>query len=407
MKLRCTFATGLMQGQSFEFRSPRVIVLGRAVGCDLKVFDERVSRRHATIMLDETGAHLADLSSANGTFIAGKRVTRARLADGDRLKVADTEIEIELAATIKTARLERTMPPPGQALPKAIVKANEREAEIAGYELGRCLGEGGAGAVFEGRSARGDLVAIKVIKVQSAVTDEDRARFIREASIASSLTHPNLVRVVGHGEAGQRFFLIMEYVEGATLKARVEEKGPGPVTLALHVTRQIASALELARERDIVHRDVKPDNILITQDGVAKLTDFGLAKSVLTSGQSGLTRAGDIVGTVSYMSPEQIQSSMTVDHRSDIYSLGATLYYMLAGKPPFSSGAFSPEFFRRVLVEDPPPLHMERRDIPPIVSAMVMKCLRKHPGERYQAAGEIVKFVDQMLAPFEEKTTSG
>jgi serine/threonine protein kinase len=167
---------------------------------------------------------------------------------------------------------------------------------------------------------------------------------------------------------------------------------------ALEIARQLAAALECARKKDLVHRDVKPDNILIREsDGVVKLADFGLAKSVLAAGRSGLTRPGDVLGTLAYMSPEQLQSSVSADHRSDIYSLGATLYHLIAGVTPFAAKT-SIEYFEKILRHDPPALSVVRRDVPPIVSAIVARCMHKNPEARYRRADEIVPVVAELLA---------
>src|SRR5581483_5241953 len=182
----------------------------------------------------------------------------------------------------------------------------------------------------------GDTFAIKLTRPVAEPTAEERKRFLREAATASALVHPNIVRIYERGEFAGTFYLVMEYVHGETLHSYIARTGPLPVKFALHVARQIASALELARTCGIVHRDVKPENILLQEDGTAKLADFGLAKQVLGMSQSSASHPELALGTLSYMAPEQVRSSSTVDHRADIYSLGASLYHMLSGKPPFA-----------------------------------------------------------------------
>lgn len=320
-----------------------------------------------------------------------------RLRDGDRLRLSDTLIDVALTDPSNTVRLP--------AWPPVNLENREPGVTIAGYELKRCLGEGTSGAVFEAVASSGETVAVKVLKLSQQGCDEDQRRFFREVAIAAELVHPNVVRVIDHGVAGPTFYLAMEYVAGETLKERLVRQGPFAPTVALHIVRQIASALELARSRGIVHRDVKPENILIREDGVAKLADFGLAKSTVTSGQSGLTHVGDVMGTIAYMSPEQLQSSISADHRSDIYSLGATLYHMLTGRPPFDSRRVDAELFRKILCERPVPLLALRRDVPPVVNTVVMKCLAKNPEDRYQEARDVARITEQLLAPTEMRAT--
>jgi serine/threonine-protein kinase len=198
--------------------------------------------------------------------------------------------------------------------------------------------------------------------------------------------------------------MVMDFVAGQTVRSLIAEKGPLPVKQALEITRSVALALEAARQANLVHRDVKPDNILVGEGGVVKLADFGFAKSVLTAGQSGLTRDGDVVGTIAYMSPEQLESAVYADHRSDLYSLGATLYHMLTGQTPFTAKT-NVDYFKQILTEVPTPIGSVRPDVPPIVRILVEKCLRKKADERYRTAGEVVRMLDVLLSSANENKT--
>jgi serine/threonine protein kinase len=276
--------------------------------------------------------------------------------------------------------------------------------EVPGYELAGLLGHGATSAVVKARRERdGAIVAIKVLTVAGA-NEEDHGRFLREAETAASLNHPNVVRVLDHGHTDEHHYIVMEFVQGETVKARLARQGALPVTVALHIGRQIAAALEYAREHDVVHRDVKPENILVTEEGVAKLVDFGLAKSTILAGRSGVTRIGDVLGTLAYMPPEQFFSSLTADHRADVYSLGATLYHMIQGETAFAPQP-SIEYFQTILTAEPPILGLERRDVPPAVSAMVAKCMRKRAPDRYQTAGEVERILAGLLANTQSRTT--
>ena len=396
--------TGSLRGQRFEFDGQRRVVIGRSKHCDIEVFDERVSRQHCTITFDGEKAHVKDLGSTHGTLLNGFPVGLAMLESGDSLTLADTRIRFALGQMEGTVKLPRAgcefTTESGRPLRRPALRIAIPDIELLGV-----LGEGGTSAVFKGRDATGNLVAVKVLRVFSAPDPDDRERFLREGETAAALDHPNIVRVLGHGEvASSALYIIMELVHGETVRARLARTGALPVQLALHITRQIASALDYARRMATVHRDVKPENIIVTDDGIAKLVDFGLAKSVALSGRSGVTRVGDVLGTLAYMSPEQIESSVTADHRSDIYSLGATLYHMVAGQTPFeASGDF--DYMRKIQSEEPRDLRQLRPDVPPIICSIIARCMRKRPSERYETAGEIVRIASTLLSSVENKST--
>jgi serine/threonine protein kinase len=392
LALTLTFLNGESEGRTVEFEPPRELVLGRSKEADVELFDARVSRRHCSIILEADGAQVKDLGSANGTYLNGKQVRTASLATGDVLRLSETEIRVDVRL-----RSGAGAPPAGEA-------AGSTALSIPGYELVGKIGTGATGSVWEARSkASGESVAIKVSKPSVAVSHEARERFLREAAMASVLVHPNIVRVVARGEVTGSFYIVMELVKGETLRDLVARKGSLPVALALRLAGEIASALELARTCGIVHRDVKPENVLIEESGTAKLADFGLAKQTL--GGSDLTGLDEVLGTLTYMAPEQLRASAAADHRADIYSLGATLYHMLAGKPPFGGVAAS-ALIQKVLSEAPESIAKLRPDLPPVVAVLVDKCLRKDPAARPQAASEIARLVAQLLANVKQKETA-
>jgi len=373
-----------------EFAGPTTIVLGREVGVDVALRDLRVSRRHCTISVDAGAARVTDLGSANGTFVNGRECATTVLADGDRLLVGDTEVEVKLVAIAR----KRETPPPGAGQRTARLP-NGAVVEIPGYVIVRSLSPQGPSSVFEAVDPTGTTVALKVFELGKNVSAEDRARFSREATSASMLAHPHVVRVLGQG-TGERFlFMAMELVEGETLAALLERSRskPVPIARALEIGRAIASALEAARRLGLVHRDVKPENILLGDNGEIKLADFGLAKSVLTAGSSGLTTQGDILGTIHYMAPEQFKDSIHADHRADVYSLGATLYEMLSGRPPFPWASYVG--YHALVTQSRPTLLSELRpDVSNFIRLLVERCLEAAPEDRFQTAGEIVRILN-------------
>ena len=206
---------------------------------------------------------------------------------------------------------------------------------IGAYELLAKIAEGGMGEVFKARSqVSGEIVAIKIIPAETAKNPVLLKRFEQEFRAASLLDHPNVVKAIEYCGTGSRPFLVMEYVDGLSLGRKVELEGALSQELALHIIAQVCDGLHRAHKQGLIHRDVKPDNILVTADGVAKLTDLGLVKEV--DAELNLTKTGRGLGTPHYMAPEQFRNAKNVDVRCDIYSLGATLYMMLTGVVPFS-----------------------------------------------------------------------
>ena len=260
---------------------------------------------------------------------------------------------------------------------------------IAQYKILAKAGEGGMGVVYKAEDERlGRAVALKFLPAQAQATEEERARFLREARAAAALDHPNICTIYEIGEADGRIFLAMAFLEGRTLDRRIAE-GPLSLKEALDIARQAAEGLQAAHKRGVVHRDIKSSNLMLTGDNPAKpqvkLLDFGLAQ---LAGQSKLTQTHGVLGTVAYMSPEQTQGE-TVDPRTDVWSLGVTLYEMLAGEPPFK-GHYDQATVYSILNEEPEPLTGLRSRLPVELDWIIDKCLAKAPAERYQSMGELI-----------------
>ncbi len=251
------------------------------------------------------------------------------------------------------------------------------------YRIVRLLGRGGMGAVFLAREEALDrLVALKILP-EGGADAESRERFRREARIAAQLNQANIVPLLGFGEIGRTMYLVMGYVNGESLGARLKRDARMGAEEARRILGDIAEALDYAHRRGVVHRDIKPDNILIDDEtGRALLADFGIARGA-GHGET-VTRAGDVVGTPQYMSPEQARGA-ALDGRSDIYSLGAVGFAMLSGRPPFSGGSGQDVFLRR-LVEDAPPLHSVVPQAPPELATVIDRCLARDPAARFPDA---------------------
>ncbi len=286
--------------------------------------------------------------------------------------------------------------------------------QLGRYEVVAPLGAGGMGEVYRARdSALGREVALKVLADAFAADAERMARFSREAQVLASLNHPNIAHIYGFEESGGVRALVMELADGYTLADRIA-KGPLPLDEALPIARQIADALEYAHDRGIIHRDLKPANVKVTPDGTVKVLDFGLAKAIENTPAAddisnsptlsmAATRAGVILGTAGYMSPEQAKGK-TVDRRADIWSFGAVLYEMLAGKKVYEAET-APETLAQVLTKEPAWDSLPA-STPTAIRHLAERCLVKDPKARLQAIGEARIILERYLANPSASTTS-
>ena len=252
------------------------------------------------------------------------------------------------------------------------------------YRIQRKLGAGGMADVYLAEDQElGRRVAIKILNSRHGNDDQFIERFRREAKNAAALNHPNIVSIYDRGEAEDTYYIAMEFLDGRTLKELIIGRGAAPVNVAIEYARQILSALRFAHRHGIVHRDIKPHNVLVDGEGRVKVTDFGIARA----GTSQMTEAGSIVGTAQYLSPEQAKGG-EVDPRSDLYSLGIVLYELLTGKTPFD-GETPVEIAMKHLSATPQPPSKLRPDIPPELDMVVLRALAKNPDDRYQSADEM------------------
>jgi len=264
------------------------------------------------------------------------------------------------------------------------------------YRIEQIIGRGGMGVVYKATDTQLDeIVAIKTLPggmMQRSA--EDLERFKREIRLARKITHRNVLRTYDYGEADGMYFISMEFVRGYTLSELLSEADKRQVAprLAMGIARQICRGLEVAHEQGIIHRDIKPQNVLIDHRGEVKIMDFGIAR--LTEGPEAMTQAGLIVGTPHYMSPEQVQGKQ-LDPRSDVYALGIVLYEMLAGRRPFESTSLTGVLAAHI-TETPKPAIEVRPEIGREINAIIMKCLSKDPKQRYENAGELLHDLDQV-----------
>ncbi len=270
---------------------------------------------------------------------------------------------------------------------------------LPGYAIERELGGGGMSRVFLAReTALARRVAIKVFEPAGARVDA--ARFRREVLLAAQLSHPHIVPLLAAGEVDGLLYYIMPYVEGQSLRGRLREAGDLPVGEAVRLLRNLAAALAYAHARGIVHRDIKPDNVIVT-GGVAVVLDFGVAKALADSTAAptdGLTGAGLAIGTPRYMAPEQVVADDNLDVRADIYAFGVLAYELLTGAPPFT-GSDPVRILRAHLTEMPAPVSTQRDGIPPVIASLVMRCLEKDRDRRPASAAELLDLLDATATP--------
>ncbi|QDV27893.1 serine/threonine protein kinase [Aureliella helgolandensis] len=346
---------------------------------------ERSSR---TVAYD--GPHLTNLQGG-----AGEDATSAGSGAIDLEAVAeDSMTVISQRPVASPAEFYRSMP-------LAELAAMLEGRQLDHFAVDQMIGGGGMGAVFRGRDLRLDrVVAIKVIPA-SKRDPETLRRFRLEAQAAARLDHPNIARVFYVGEAEQWNYIVFEFIDGVNIRDLVELEGPLGVDDAVYYTRQVAEALQHAHQRDVVHRDIKPSNVLVTANGHIKVVDMGLARDTsLDKSTADATASGVTLGTFDYISPEQARNPRDADVRSDLYSLGCTLFFLLTGHPPFPEGTALQKLLNHGS-QPPPDPRAWREDLSDQLYEITMKLMAKRPADRYQKPVDLINDL-VLLAEIEE-----
>src|SRR5713226_1707324 len=272
------------------------------------------------------------------------------------------------------------------------------------YYIEQLIKRGGMGSVYRGKHVMMDkTVAIKVLRPSLAGDDDVVARFSREAKAASRISHPHAVSVTDFGEAENGVvFLVMEYLDGQTLKEVIRNESQMPLGRAVEIVRQVSGALDAAHKQGVVHRDLKSDNIMLSQTNGgdwAKVLDFGIAKIQQPEGarDHDITAPNLVIGTPQYMSPEQCSQSSKIDARSDVYSLGVIVYEMLAGRVPFT-GESSTVIMMKQVQDAPPSILDARTELPASIENVITRALAKQPNDRFQTAGDLAQALSTAAA---------
>jgi serine/threonine-protein kinase len=278
-------------------------------------------------------------------------------------------------------------------------RLKDLRASLSGrYEIERELGAGGMATVYLATDIRHQRqVALKVLRGDLAMS-LGADRFLREIRIAANLNHPHILALFDSGESNGFLYYVMPFIAGSTLRERIDREGELPIREAVGFIREVADALAFAHSQGVVHRDIKPDNVMLAGSH-AVVADFGVAKAVsAATGRDHLTTSGVALGTPAYMSPEQATADPHVDHRSDIYALGVMAYELLSGRTPFMAATPQAVLAAHV-TEEADPLRKYRKGISPELELVVMKCLAKRPADRWQSASEMLPYLDAALTP--------
>ncbi len=360
---------GRLAGRVILLVEGQKISIGRSPRNSIAVEDENLSRRHSLIESDGTAWIVSDLNSKGGTFVNGQRVTSAVLRDGDRIQAGDSLFEFGNGSPFRGC-VETDVSVPGPAtvvlapvrcgrcggeahVPESRtsgIKSGEIDASlfcercatrgvmdsVAGYRMVGRVSEDRLAPVYRVQRGESDRnYALKVLRKSPLSSEEAAHRFLREAAWKGVVQHPGIAEIVECGELDALYYLVMEFVEGCTIEALTVHGGPIPVPVAVGIACQATDALAYLHQKLIVHRDVKPSNLMIGPAGVVKLIDMGSARFLQGSEEINITRSGVGYGTLQFMPPEQAFDAKRVDRRADVYSLGATLYTMVTGKYAF------------------------------------------------------------------------
>jgi serine/threonine protein kinase len=384
------------KGRTYPLIAGEGLIVGRAQATSTKLTDPTVSRVHFEIEFDGDHATLINVSQA-GTLVNGKVTAQQELHNGDLIRIGATEMRMQLSGADEAS----TMPPPG----RGPVVTSESLPALVGQDLGHfhidsLIGKGANGVVFRATdNEKTRVVALKVLQPEFSRNEEEMQRFIRAMKTILPLRHPNLVSTLAAGKIGPYCWVAMDFIDGENMTKVIQRIGVAGMLdwrYGFRVAVHIGRALEYAHGESIIHRNVTPQNILLrTSDKTALLGDLMLAKALEGTLAQQITRPGELVGDVGYMSPERTRGTSDIDGRSDLYGLGATVYALITGRPPFTGGSL-PELITKIRNAEPDRPQKYQMAIPAGFQGTVLKLLAKRPEERFQTATEMLRELDRV-----------
>jgi serine/threonine protein kinase len=399
MSLQLLVIEGPDVGKVFTLHPGDDNILGRSKDALYQINDLRASRAHCQVVREGDQVTVICLGGSGGTVVNGKPVQKQALKPGDVLRVGDTQMRLQIGDLPVDAMRDA----PGAAGDKA-AKPDQLRAlsgqKLSHFDVGPVIGQGSTCMVFHATDTTDNrAVALKVLLPEFVRDDEEVQRFVRAVKTVLPLRHPNLIAVYGAGKTGPHCWVAMEYVAGEDMVRVIERIGVAGMLdwrYAFKVAVQVGRALAYAHEQQIVHRNVTPKNILLeTPSKTAKLGDLMKAKAMEGVLAKQITRPGELVGDLTYMSPERTRGTTEVDVRSDLYGLGATTYALLTGRPPLT-GATLVEKISKIRTEVPVKPTKYQMSIPSGFEGIVLKLLAKRPEDRYQSAAELLKELERV-----------
>jgi serine/threonine protein kinase len=399
MSLQLFVVSGPEKDRVFTLHPGDDLMLGRGANSAYKLTDPRASRSHCQLLMEGDKVTVIDNGGSGGTLVNGKAVQKQILKLGDVLHVGDTQLRLQMGDFPLDVAMEVARPSGATTVQQKAVKVHKlselNEKVLAHFHVGPTIGEGTSGMMFHATDEKTNVsVALKVLLPEFATNDDEMQRFIRAMKTMLNLKHPNLVRLLAAGKSGPYCWVAMEYVAGENMAQAIERIGVAGMLDWRHgfrVAVHVARALEYAHGKQIIHRNITPKNILLeAATKTVKLGDLMLAKALEGSMAKQITRPGEIIGDVAYMSPERTRGMAEVDGRSDIYGLGATVYALLTGRPPFEGSSLI-EKITKIRQAEPTKPTKYQLSIPHRFELCVMKMLAKRPEDRHQTASVLLK----------------
>ena len=402
--LQLVVVSGPDAGRSFALEDNTALLVGRGQDANAQLTDPHCSRKHFQLQVAEGKVLLKDLGSSSGTHVNGTPASDTRVGPGDTIQIGQTQMRVEgPGMSDVTVAAEANPEAAGAAGATALVGQ-----KIHNYEITKVLSQGSTSVVLQGRDTEQNRdVAVKVLLPELATDEEEMQRFIRAMKTMHPIRHPNIIRIYNAGKTNEHVWVAMEYVDGESVAEMIERIGTvGMLDWrdAFRVCIHIARALNEAFEHKIIHRNITPENILVrAEDKVAKLGDMMLAKALEGTKVEQITQPGQLIGPIPFMPPERTLGSSDVDCRADIYSLGATVYALLTGRPPVEGGNL-PELVMKIRDEEPQRPKDFQLSIDDMFEGVVLRMLAKRPEDRYQAPSDLVTELER-IAKFQNLAT--